>query len=135
MNKSYLALGASLVAVVIAIGGYFFPNVPVFKEVNETLGAMGTRFPNGLSTNSTSPDVGELQTTTLEVDSTSSLEGDVTLGGGASALTITTTNTATSSLKVGCIDTHATSTQTPIRLSATTTPGIAYWSYGLCSSL
>jgi len=48
---------------------------------------------------------------------------------------ITTSNTATSSLQVGCIDTYATSTATAIRLSATTTPGIAYWTYGSCSGL
>lgn len=50
-------------------------------------------------------------------------------------VTITTTNTATSSIEVGCIDTYATSTDTAVRLSATTTPGIAYWTYGTCAGL
>ena len=58
-----------------------------------------------------------------------SISGDLTLGGD---LTITTSNTATSTLEVGCIQTYATSTATAVRLSATTTPGIAYWSYGSC---
>jgi|TARA_Y100000310_G_scaffold339091_1_gene430669 hypothetical protein len=60
---------------------------------------------------------------------------DATFSGGNSGITITTTNSATSSIEVGCIDTYATSTATAIRLSATTTPGIAYWTYGNCSGL
>jgi len=64
--------------------------------------------------------------------STGTFSSTLTVGGD---VTITTTNTATSSIEVGCIDTYATSTETAVRLSATTTPGIAYWSYGSCSSL
>lgn len=100
----------ALVAIVIAISSI------LFSFGGENFGATGTRFPNGLSTNSTSPAVGELQTTTLEVDSTTSLEGDATLGGGSGGLVITTTNTATSSSYVGCYQTTATSTASPMRL-------------------
>jgi len=100
----------ALVAIVIAIGGYAYP------KIQENLGATGTRFPNGLSTNSTSPAVGELQTTTLEVDSTSSFEGAVTVGTSGSGMarintgfcnihsttnTIAATTTATVSCQAG----------------------------------
>lgn len=64
MDKIRLSVGLSLVAIIIAIGGYSFP------EVKEFVGATGTRFPNGLSTNTTSPAVGQLLTTTLQVSST-----------------------------------------------------------------
>jgi len=58
-------------------------------------------------------------------------------------LTVTTTNTATSTTKVGCVQTYATSTATPIKLAfgaanqATTTFGTAgiglvAWLYGNC---
>ena len=67
-----------------------------------------------------------ITTSTLTTTGASTFGADVT---------ITTSNTATSSIEVGCIDTYATSTDTAVRLSATTTPGIAYWSYGTCSTL
>lgn len=65
----------------------------------------------------------------LEVDGTSQFDSDVT---------ITTTNTATSSVTVGCIDTHATSTETAVRLSATSTAAggtSAMFVFGSCSDL
>jgi len=60
-----------LVGILVLVGGN--QSVPT-----DTLGATGTRFPNGLSTNSISPAVGELLTTTLQVDSTSVFEAGVT---------------------------------------------------------
>lgn len=66
--------------------------------------------------------------------------GTATLGG----LTVTTTNSATSTSEFGCIETTATSTLTPIKIvlgkvgsSATTTfydtsSGAVYWAYGNC---
>ena len=66
------------------------------------------------------------------VTATLTTSGAMTVGGD---VTITTTDAATSSVEVGCIDTYATSTATALRLSATTTPGIAYWTYGTCSEL
>lgn len=91
MQKANLALGVALVAIVIAIGGYFFPQV-----ADSVLGAAGTRFPNGVSANTTSPSIaGQLRGTTLKLD---------------------TTNAATSTAAVGCIQTTATSTASPIRI-------------------
>ncbi len=95
-----------------------------------------------------------LNTVTLGATTVASLvvTGDVTVNGGTE--TITTTNTATSTLAVGCIQGVATSTATPIKqmLFATSTTiingvtvstsfgggtmaGIMLWGYGTCPSL
>lgn len=67
---------------------------------------------------------------------------DVTISGGS--LTLTTSNTATSSLAIGCTQTTATSTATPIRFvfntafagtsttAGTNSNGSVYWQYGSC---
>src|SRR3989344_5342720 len=63
---------------------------------------------------------------TLAVTGVSTLTGDVTMSGGSGALVITTTNAATSTIQVGCIQTYATSTATAVRLvlssAASSTP-------------
>ncbi|MDO8590059.1 MAG: hypothetical protein Q7R69_02205 [bacterium] len=90
---------------------------------------------------------------TLTVGLTSTLTGDVTMSGGDGALTVTSaSNSATSTLVVGCIEMHATSTVTPIHLTfasstmATTSwqsgtggdaatglsTGVMLWKYGAC---
>ena len=84
---------------------------------------------------------------TLTVTDTSTLTGDVTMGGGNGALTLTTTNAATSTAVVGCYQTYATSTATAIHLTfgtaenSTTTSqtgtasantGVVFWRYGAC---
>lgn len=50
-------------------------------------------------------------------------------------LVVTTANTATSSIQVGCIQFYATSTATAQRFLASTTPGIMYSAYGTCPKL
>jgi hypothetical protein len=57
---------------------------------------------------------------------------DVTIGGGL--LNLTTTNTGTSTLIVGCLQFYATSTATAHKFQASTTPGIMYSQYGTCPS-
>lgn len=87
---------------------------------------------------------------TLTVTGASTLTGDVTMSGGNGALSITTSNTATSTLEVGCLQMYATSTATAIHLTfataqmATTTTqggtgdttgtygGDVIWRYGAC---
>lgn len=81
---------------------------------------------------------------TLTVDLTSTFTGDVTMSGGDNALIITTSNSATSTLDVGCIQTTATSTDTPVRFvlssagtttatyGAGTASGGVSWQYGTC---
>ena len=49
-------------------------------DLEEVLGASGTRFDNGLSADSTSPVAGELRGTTLTITGASSLSGTSTLG-------------------------------------------------------
>jgi len=70
---------------------------------------------------------------------------DLTLGGGT--LKVTTSNTATSTAIVGCIQTYATSTATAVRLvvgsiatsstsyDGTNTVGLIGWRYGTCPNL
>ncbi len=58
-------------------------------------GSTGTRFPNGLSTNTTSPVPGELRTTTLTVTGTSTIA--TTTSSGVSTVTRGTTSLVTAS--------------------------------------
>jgi hypothetical protein len=58
-----------LIAIVIAIGGYFFP------QVQQAFGGTGTRFPNGLSADSTSPSAGQVRGTSLTITGNSSISG------------------------------------------------------------
>ena len=113
---------AMAVVTVIAVGGYMFP------KALDLFGASGTRFPNGLSADSTSPVAGELRGADL------TLTDDATIAGGV--LNVTTAANATSTIVVGCINTYATSSATAIKqvhstLGATSTfAGTVYWSYG-----
>ncbi len=76
--------------------------------------------------------------------------GDSVISGGTE--TITTTNTATSTLAVGCVQTTATSTATPIKMTfmasttigasplasgfgGATAVGLVLWGYGTCPNL
>lgn len=59
--------------------------------------------------------------------------GDATVSGGT--LNLTTSNTATSTIIVGCIQTYATSTATPIKIQATTTAHAPTPVYGTCPNL
>lgn len=74
---------------------------------------------------------------TVVIDGNGNVDAPITSTTGTFSgdVTVTTSNTATSSIEVGCIDTYATSTATAVRLSATTTPGIAYWTFGTCADL
>lgn len=83
-----------------------------------------------------------LETTgSTTVESVLNVSGNVNIAG--STTTISTSNTATSSLKLGCIQTTATSTATPVRFvigsSGATTSyqglnsvGVVGWQYGTC---
>lgn len=104
------------VAIVIAIGGYFYPQVQ---------GAFGNI---GSATNFYS----------LKTDAGITTSGASTFGG---TVTVTTSNTATSTLSIGCVQMTATSTATPIHLEyntqSTTTlngasAGSVAWKYGSC---
>lgn len=74
-----------------------------------------------------------------------STNSDLSVNGGSAI--ITTADTATSTVQVGCIQTTATSTQTPIRFvisvgatssptfSATNSNGFVFWQFGTCPNL
>lgn len=78
----------------------------------------------------------------LTVTDDATITDDLTVNGGT--FTLTTTNAATSSAVMGCVQTYATSTETPIRLligSVATTSashtgnnsaGHVLWGYGSC---
>lgn len=112
----------AVLALILSIVGLVRNNQPV-----QDFGATGTRFPNGISTDTTSPIAGQIRGTTL------TLTGDSVFGGGT--LNITTANTATSTLVAGCWQFYATSTATALNYTASTTPGIMYSSYGACPNL
>jgi hypothetical protein len=127
MNKTTISLVVSLIAIVIAIGGYFS---------SKPLGASGTRFPNGISADRTSPVDGEIRGTDLTITDDAVITDDATVSGGT--LTVTTSNTATSTIIGGCFQTYATSTQTPWRGYASSTAtiegvdGVYLMQYGTC---
>lgn len=129
MNQKFLswaALGFSLLAVVLVLVG---------GNQSGIFGATGTRFPNGLSADTTSPVAGELRGTDLTITD------DATISGGV--LNVPTAANATSTVTVGCVEAYATSSATKIRYvyntSATTTTingasivGGVFWAYGSC---
>ncbi len=73
------------------------------------------------------------------------VDGDTTVSGGT--LTLTHSNTATSSAIIGCVQSYATSTATPVRMEFSTTTalatfsggiipnGVVAWRYGTCPLL
>ncbi len=86
--------------------------------------------------------VGQRDKIDLQSDGDIVALGDVTVSGGS--LTLTTTNIATSSAIIGCIQSYPTSTATAVRWGmgtiATTSPlagggnstGFVLWQYGTC---
>lgn len=83
MNKQtiVLALVASIVGglMVLVFGGL------VGNQSDGTGVGAGTRFPNGLSVDSTSPSAGEIRGTTLTITGASTLTGAITATGGIDA--------------------------------------------------
>jgi len=113
--------GLGGVALIIALIAMLFPLVPA---VPEYLGADG-----------------DTNLTNLVLEGDLTVDDDATISGGS--LSLTSSNTATSSATVGCIRTYATSTATSVRLvigssGATTTHsgtpavGVVGWQYGTC---
>ena len=82
MNKQNVFIVALVAILVIAIGGYYFP------QVQQILGS-GTRFVNGLSTDSTSPSAGEVRTTTLTVTATTTLSNGYVVQNGVDSYKVT----------------------------------------------
>jgi len=104
MNSLQQWAGVVALVILAAVG-----LVQLASAFDFSLGAEGTRFPNGVSASTNSPRAnGELRGDDLKLD---------------------TSNTATSSAEVGCIQSHATSTATPVvytftpHVGTTTTQG------------
>ena len=68
-NKTNIAIALAVIAIVL--GGLAL----VGGNSSQPLGATGTRFPNGISTDSTSPTSGQVRGTTLTVTGASTLTG------------------------------------------------------------
>lgn len=117
--KNIIIAIVAIVLVVLGISWAVLNNEPVFEgttnfdslTLSENLTVAGTAAITGAVT----------------------LTGDTTVSGGT--LNVTTANTATSTLVVGCIQFYATSTATALRFQASTTPGIMYSAYGTCPNL
>ena len=135
MSKSTFSLGVALVAIVIAIfvslGG-----TQAFGKASGPAHMQIESFLQGLT-------VGARDQFSLTNTGVLTTSGDITSTGGADALVLTSSNSATSSATIGCIDTYATSTATPIQfvignsVVGTTTyqgtgVGSVQWKYGLC---
>lgn len=76
---------------------------------------------------------GDTNLTNLVLDGDLTVGDDATISGGS--LSLTTSNTATSTLVVGCIQTTATSTASPIKIvpvASTTAAGYFIWQFGTC---
>ncbi len=87
-------------------------------------------------------------TTQITNSGTAWFGGNVNMNGASSVLTLTTANDATSTATVGCIQTYATSTATPVKLimgspnvtatttfTSTTGRGFVVWAFGSCPSI
>ena len=114
----------ALVAIVIAIGGYFYP-----QAVGNAFGAI--------------KDTSYFDYFNAATGGAFQVNGTNVLS--ATALALTTANTATSTATLGCIQTYATSTATAIRFELSTTTSLATyggtngasafgvsWTYGTC---
>lgn len=135
--KAYIALVVA--GILLIVVGFLFAHT----NEGKTLGANGTNaienyipaiLYNGgyysnlpIQTTSTISSAGEMNMGVLTVS------GDATINGGT--VNITTSNTATSTLIVGCIQFYATSTVTAQKFQASTTPGVMYSQYGTCPNL
>jgi len=109
-----------LVGILVLVGGQSVPT--------DTLGATGTRFPNGLSTNTTSPVANELRTTTLTVDSTGTFTGVQTFtaepvfnAGQLKSSTNATTSVTTGTLRLSDVQGYDTVLLTPTGAAAAKT--------------
>lgn len=126
----------SIIAVIIALFAVFVTGYVALvggSNQSDALGG-GTRFPNGISADTTSPSAGQVRGTTLTTT------GAAVLGGN---LTVTTGANATSTATAGCISSYATSSATQLKLiyntSATSTSingatvqGVVLWAFGTC---
>ena len=159
-NTSWFALGLS-VAVILLFGAVMVQSV---STISTNIATDGTLAVTGASTltgavtaaaavqaSSTLQVTGAVRNySTLTQTGAATFTADATFNGGIDAITLTHTNAATSSITVGCVDTFATSTASPIMMmfmgSTTlgtsvlatdygggTATGLVLWGFGSCS--
>src|SRR3990167_5299160 len=104
--KEYL----KIVVVAVVAGLVAGLVVAVVGGNNANLGATGTRFPNGLSADTTSPNVGQVRGTTLTVTGAATLSTSVIVS--STGDTITRLNTGTCYLRPRATTIAATTTAT-----------------------
>lgn len=142
--KNKIIIGISVVALILA--GIAFVRTTSFG-VDDSVGATpGTALlienyvPAVKYNGGTYSELPIQTTSTLTAGDLTS--GDATFNGGSGAIVVTSSNTATSTISVGCIQTAPTSTATQIKMtfntsSATSTTngtanGFVTWNYGTC---
>ncbi len=132
-NKQFWALlGGEIVLAVLVI-------VALVGGQSGQFGATGTRFPYGISADSTSPSAGEVRGSTLTITGAQTLTGASTL---SSTLGVVATTTLADGLQLTnpgiCIEIYATSTATKGHMVASTTAtiegvdGVMMFAYGAC---
>lgn len=132
MKTEHISIVVALVAVVIALGAYSYP-----APVQPPLGGAGCNGGNCTDYDAVNTAEG------YYVDDSAIISGTGNITNATSGtFQVPTTNTATSTTKVGCVQTTATSTATPIHLEFNTTSststingassGIVAWKYGAC---
>lgn len=125
MNKiiQWVAIGLAGAALIISSVALVGDNQPV--DVEALLG--------GSTSDSWSVGGNLTVTGTSLLTGGTTITGDQVVSGGT--LNVTTSNTATSTLVVGCIEFYATSTATAHKFQASTTPGAMVSVYGSCPRL
>ena len=161
-NTSWFALGLS-VAVILLFGAVMVQSV---STISTNIATDGTLAVTGASTltgavtaaaavqaSSTLQVTGAVRNySTLTQTGAATFTADATFDGGIDAITLTHTNAATSSITVGCVDTFATSTASPIKFmlfasssltidttsitagfGGGTSEGLVLWGFGSCA--
>jgi len=117
MTRATKIIGAILALALVVIVGFLVtrPDAPRAGITNQVgyLQQLVSWFSNTVY-------FGTTQQASIDGSGNVSTSGDLTVSGGT--VSLATSNTATSTLAVGCIQTVATSTVTPIRLVISTTP-------------
>lgn len=124
MSNKNLTIWLTVVTIIAVLGLF----LPVRLAVAPTAGSTGSRFPNGVSADSTSPSAGQVRGTTLTVTGASAFAGAIIeTSTGTSTLSLL----STSATKGFCINVNATSSATVLNLTATTTTSSNGGSSGL----
>lgn len=141
MNKdSKIVLLAGILSIVFLLGCWLVGNRPVDVQVimpdTSELGG-GTRFPNGISADSTSPSAGQIRGTSLTTTGAATIGGAATLSSTVSVTATTTlsgavliSNSASSTVQIGStadgvgpgclvLGDSASATSTPVYITAT----------------